>query len=273
MAASSGTDYRAVRDAIWASSLPALHRLIALRLVEHLPHVAPSVASLAEHTGACKRTVERCLADLVAWGCLLAAKRNGARSHYELTGTWAKGTGPRNQRRTVAGDSQSPAAHSPETSDSQSPQPATRSRPKQTRETDKEAVDGSADTPTTPNPSLSAPDPKDHKPGGAKRDRGGASSRTLMRDDWQPEGSDANRRAEVEARAAGVDQTRELPRFRDHHIAKGTRFANWDAGWRNWLRRSNDYAARTPARTNGPASGPPARRRERSAAEANMECP
>jgi hypothetical protein len=93
-----------------------------------------------------------------------------------------------------------------------------------------------------------------------------------MRDDWQPVGSDATRKAELEARAAGVDPARELLRFRDHHIAKGNRFANADAGWRNWLRRSKDYAPRTPARANGSASGPPPRP-ARTAAEANRELP
>lgn len=82
--------YRATREAIWSGKLPPLHRLVALRLVEHLPNVAPSVASLAEHTGLSRASVMRCIRDLETWGCLRAARRHGARSSYSLTGPWSQ---------------------------------------------------------------------------------------------------------------------------------------------------------------------------------------
>lgn len=31
--------------------------------------------------------------------------------------------------------------------------------------------------------------------------------------------------------------------FRDHHVAKGNLMADWDAAWRNWVRRSPSFAA------------------------------
>jgi DNA-binding transcriptional MocR family regulator len=32
--------------------------------------------------------------------------------------------------------------------------------------------------------------------------------------------------------------------FRDHHLAKGTRFKDWDAAWRNWLRNARKFQNR-----------------------------
>jgi hypothetical protein len=41
--------------------------------------------------------------------------------------------------------------------------------------------------------------------------------------------------------AAGVDAAAEWNAFRDCHQAKGSRFVNWDAAWRTWLRRAPDF--------------------------------
>lgn len=46
--------------------------------------------------------------------------------------------------------------------------------------------------------------------------------------------------------------------FLDYHRAKGSRFADWNAAWRNWMRRVEKYSAR---RT------PPASYRERAMQE------
>jgi uncharacterized protein YdaU (DUF1376 family) len=38
------------------------------------------------------------------------------------------------------------------------------------------------------------------------------------------------------------DIRREWPRFRDHHIAKGSVMADWSAAWRTWLRNAKEFA-------------------------------
>lgn len=43
------------------------------------------------------------------------------------------------------------------------------------------------------------------------------------------------------ARAAGINIDRELAQFRDHHTAKGTTMANWQAGWRTWVRNAQKF--------------------------------
>lgn len=71
-----------------------------------------------------------------------------------------------------------------------------------------------------------------------------ATRRTQMPDGWVPSRSEPNVRAESEARARGVDLREQLAQMRDW--AKGTAkpMADWDATWRNWLRRSRSAANR-----------------------------
>lgn len=42
--------------------------------------------------------------------------------------------------------------------------------------------------------------------------------------------------------------------FRDHHQAKGSRFVDWDAAWRTWCRRAQQFT-RTAARRPEPTGG------------------
>ena len=39
----------------------------------------------------------------------------------------------------------------------------------------------------------------------------------------------------------GVEPEIEFESFRDHHLAKGNKFADWWAAWRNWVRNSERY--------------------------------
>lgn len=36
----------------------------------------------------------------------------------------------------------------------------------------------------------------------------------------------------------------EWGKCRDHHLARGQQFANWEAGFRNWLRKADEFARR-----------------------------
>lgn len=45
---------------------------------------------------------------------------------------------------------------------------------------------------------------------------------------------------------AGVDVQRELERFRNHATASGRRLVDWNAGWRNWLLKAEEYVQARP---------------------------
>jgi hypothetical protein len=65
----------------------------------------------------------------------------------------------------------------------------------------------------------------------------------------------------AEATVPAVDIDAELPKFCDHHTAKDSRFADWDAALRSWLRRSAEYQANS-ARASPARNGHGASRRE-----------
>jgi hypothetical protein len=44
-----------------------------------------------------------------------------------------------------------------------------------------------------------------------------------------------------------VDHALETPKFVDWHKSKGSRFKDWTAAWRNWMRNAQAYAARDAA--------------------------
>ncbi len=56
---------------------------------------------------------------------------------------------------------------------------------------------------------------------------------------WEP----TDRHREL-AQQQGVDLIREHAKFRDHHDARRSRFVDWDAALRTWLRNAGEYAAR-----------------------------
>jgi hypothetical protein len=51
--------------------------------------------------------------------------------------------------------------------------------------------------------------------------------------------------------AQGVDLDHHTARFLDHHTAKGTKFKNWEAAWRNWMRLAAKFA-QEQTHTNSP---------------------
>lgn len=67
-------------------------------------------------------------------------------------------------------------------------------------------------------------------------------------DDFQP--NDTNRRIAGEL---GVSIPDQLPRFVDHHRAKGTTFKDWHAAFNNWIRKAADFGQQ-----NNPAQQPAA---------------
>lgn len=74
----------------------------------------------------------------------------------------------------------------------------------------------------------------------------GAAKRRLP-PDWSPSEQHA-----ALALSLGVDLEREKAKFRDHFVAHGKPLADWDAAFRNWLRKANDFA---PGAKGSPPSG------------------
>jgi hypothetical protein len=53
-----------------------------------------------------------------------------------------------------------------------------------------------------------------------------------------------------------LDPAEEAERFRDHHTAKGSRFVDWNAAWRTWVRNAVRFAQERSARSNVNRGGP-----------------
>ncbi|MFR0359087.1 hypothetical protein [Streptomyces sediminimaris] len=52
----------------------------------------------------------------------------------------------------------------------------------------------------------------------------------------------------------GLDRDRvhgETEKFLDYHRSKGTKHRDWNAAWRNWMRKAIEFTARGPARPSG----------------------
>ncbi len=59
-----------------------------------------------------------------------------------------------------------------------------------------------------------------------------------------PDGFAFDERADGLARSYGLNPHKELAAFRDHHVAKGSIFKDWQAAYRNWLRNAVKFAAK-----------------------------
>jgi hypothetical protein len=69
-----------------------------------------------------------------------------------------------------------------------------------------------------------------------------------MPPDWAPRSDEL-----ALAKTLGVDPTRELAAFRDHHDARGSRFVDWNAAFRTWLRNAVKFNRAGPLRSPSPS--------------------
>ena len=65
-------------------------------------------------------------------------------------------------------------------------------------------------------------------------------------DDWQPKPETV---AAMSAAMPGVDFRLEHAKFRDHYKSSGKAMKDWDATWRNWMRRVKEFAPTSRAST------------------------
>ena len=138
---------------------------------------------------------------------------------------------------------------------SQTPQPNEPSDPDEANGAASHEARGAASHeagPSRPVPSL--PDPGGKGRAADVEDEGGAGGSRRKRrtpskplpDDWKP--TDSHRE---KAASLGVDANAEAEAFRDHHLARDSRFADWDRAFHTWLTNTQKFGA------NGRANGRP----------------
>jgi hypothetical protein len=81
----------------------------------------------------------------------------------------------------------------------------------------------------------------------AARGSNGADRTTRL-----PEGFAPSEQHRSLAKEFDVDLGVVFPKFVDHHMAKGSRFIDWDAALRTWIRNSNTYDRVGPTRKQAP---------------------
>ena len=63
-------------------------------------------------------------------------------------------------------------------------------------------------------------------------------AQVLLPEDWEPRPQEL-----AKARAMGLDGLEQAERFRNHHGAKGSLFADWHKAYRSWLDKAQDWSA------------------------------
>lgn len=69
-------------------------------------------------------------------------------------------------------------------------------------------------------------------------------------DNWVP--SERNIADAQDRNFSAEEIQHEADRFRDYHLAHGTTFRDWDAGWRTWLGNARKFGSRSVARPAAP---------------------
>lgn len=75
-------------------------------------------------------------------------------------------------------------------------------------------------------------------------------------EDWVP--NDRNIEDAIQRKFTEQEIDHEAEQFKNYHVAKGTRFIDWDAGWRTWLGNARKFGNRRmagPSHTRGGGSG------------------
>lgn len=104
-------------------------------------------------------------------------------------------------------------------------------------------------TPNQPPPPHPHPEPETRT---RKADRA-----KQLPDDWEPPVLKAGTvAADIVHRWQPGRIERELSRFRDHHRARGTRMVDWDAAWRTWIGKSDEFGHQN-GRGNGAGNDSP----------------
>jgi hypothetical protein len=74
-------------------------------------------------------------------------------------------------------------------------------------------------------------------------------ARTALQPDFVP--PDEWRDYALAKHLTEIEAGQEWGKFRDHHLAKATKFADWNAAWRNWIRNAIEFKQRREERERG----------------------
>lgn len=79
-----------------------------------------------------------------------------------------------------------------------------------------------------------------------------AKRKCRLPDDWQP-----NDKHREKCKSLGIDCARQAEKFADHHVAVGSRMADWDRAFHKWLNNAADWGqTNKPSQTTPPALKP-----------------
>tara|TARA_R100001530_G_scaffold136286_1_gene116221 strand:- start:1613 stop:1957 length:345 start_codon:yes stop_codon:yes gene_type:complete len=76
-------------------------------------------------------------------------------------------------------------------------------------------------------------------------------SKKIINEDWVPSQRTLDRMTEL---FPGVDIQYEQDKFVDYYLSNGGVSANWEAAFRNWIRRADEYGRKGEARGTGHAA-------------------
>lgn len=214
------------KDAEWAYGLelPMASKVVLVavchRTDDKKHHTFVGQQTIAQMTGASPKTVQRSLRDLELAGIITRTHRHG-RNGFRTSDLIEVNTAYRSESPIGTQPTRQTAhkAHSPDLVDSQSPP---------TGHSDRAMITQRSSSRSTRE--------------GARPLRG-----TRLPDGWLP--SEALR-AQMQLEHPTVDQRAEYAKFVDHWSSapgsKGVK-ADWDATWRNWIRRAAEYDTRRPS--------------------------
>jgi uncharacterized protein YdaU (DUF1376 family) len=99
-----------------------------------------------------------------------------------------------------------------------------------------------ATNPLERNPTIPEPEPEPIKRDTSVSTKKAPAKRSVaIHPDWVP--SDKNIEDAEAQQFSAKEIHNEADKFRDYHLAKGTTFKDWDAGWRTWLGNARKFAA------------------------------
>lgn len=212
------SEYRNLRDAVWALAwegvLDHIELLVALRLVEHWPRIFPGESTLVRWTRLSESSVRRALRRLEQEGIIRTLRNPGRGNGYEFLDN--EGIPIKVGRL------------------GQTPVPQTAAPVRETAP----PVPQTGPTPV-PQTAEADPDLKQTREAGkgscvARRSR--ANLKTELPEDLVPNAS-----CLTLARERGVDLEWEMPQFIDHHRKNASRFADWQAAIRTWIRNAKSF--------------------------------
>lgn len=202
-----------------SETLGPTERLIMLALADHADDCGrcyPSIARLCQRTGLKDRAVQGNIKSLVSQGYITIVPNagQGLANLYFVRATPAPDAPPQEMH---------PRTKRHKTPASNAPTPAA----------------------GAPKPSLTINEPSEEAKPPAKR-------ATSLPQNWVP--SDRNLDDARSRNFTDEEVHEQAAAFRDHHLARGTTFKDWDAAWRTWLGNARRFARSAPARNARPRS-------------------